>query len=287
MPELPEVEVAKRQLKAKLQKKNHPFVVKLATNFKREDGTAYNLRKAVPSLKPLVGQTLTGMTRKGKYILMRFERHILVCHFGMTGMMYVSDKKTIKDLNTKHEIIRLTDGEGRSLSYTDARKFGLIDLVPVKNWEEYKENLNVGFEPLPDEFLESNIKVLLKKYKNRPIKDWLLDQSLIAGIGNIYASEVCFALKLHPMQASSSPVVTRKSKLMKIVVQNILRKAVLNGGSTIRSYETPDGTVGQAQLLHKVYGKEGKPCTVCGTPITAMVIKGRATFFCDSCQKLH
>jgi formamidopyrimidine-DNA glycosylase len=151
----------------------------------------------------------------------------------MTGMLYVSDKRSIKELNTKHEIVRLQDKEGRILSYTDARKFGLIDLVHVNEWPDYQASLRLGLEPLIDEFLDSNVKSLLKQSK-RPIKDWLLDQSLIAGLGNIYASEVCFALRLHPMQTSGSPAVTRKSKRLKIAVQTLLRKAVTLGGSNSR-----------------------------------------------------
>lgn len=289
MPELPEVEVARKQLKKKLL--NSKCVVSKVKVFTREDGTPFKLRKAAPTKKELNvlrGLPLLDIRRKGKYLIFDFGSQFLICHFGMTGMMYVVGEGEDPP-NSKHEIVRISFNSGNSsLCYTDTRKFGLVEVVSAGKIEAYLEKLGIGLEPLPSSFLLKPIKHLLKAGKQRPIKDWLLDQSLITGIGNIYASEILFRLALHPMEPSSSKAVLAKSTQLKIETQKLLRLAVVNGGSTIHSYQTPDGSKGNAQSLHLVYGKSGSVCPRCKGKhkLKEMRIKGRSSYFCTNCQKL-
>ena len=273
MPELPEVETARRQLEVL-----KGFVVKKVI-VRDKNGKQIRLRKEVPAdkLKFLVGKELLEIKRRSKYLFLKFEDYYLVCHFGMTGMLY-------KNNHTNHEVVRLEGVDGSYISYCDTRKFGIIDIVKEAKVSAYLKGLNLGFEPFGHKINVAAIQQMLAE-SNTPLKEWLLDQSKITGIGNIYASEICFAVKLHPKEKACN-CQSKADKIMAATIK-ILRAAVENGGSTVNSYSTPDGKKGKAQLLHKVYGREGQPCVKCQSPIKRIQQAGRSTFFCENCQKTH
>lgn len=268
MPELPEVEVAKRQLEKKIRQ----F---LPVSVHSRVGA--RLRKQA-SLTAIVDKNFTKIFRRGKYIVLVFEDQALIVHFGMTGMLHFLQKgEAIYD---KHQIVEILDSYGRRLIYTDTRRFGMLDICETANLDSYFKK--IGPEPLGEDFLNANLMQWVKRHPERLLKDALLDQSFIAGIGNIYASEICYDLELLPTTRLGD-LFEKEIESLKKSVQQILRKAVDYGGSTIRSYVTPDGTMGNAQSLHKVYGREGKECE-CGNTIQKIDIKGRSTFYCDACQ---
>ena len=266
MPELPEVETAKRQLN----------VVCGSTISKVIVTKDVKLRIPVPSvaLKKLVGKTVTEIKRRGKYIFLHCGSKFLVCHFGMTGMIFLNRQ-------TPHLIFKLVFDDGSYIAYCDTRRFGAVHVINDADVKDFIINTGVGVEPLTKNFNSAYLKDLLAAYK-MPIKEFLLNQGFIAGIGNIYASEVCFAAKLSPFRPANECL--SKSKLLVKVIKRILRAAIENGGSTVNSYSTPNGEQGHAQFSHKVYGKASTKCE-CGAYITKANQKGRSTFYCARCQR--
>lgn len=281
MPELPEVETARIKISS-----YKGLVVKAVKVGVKPSGDPINLRKPLPDLADLnrlVGYRLGKVMRRGKYLFLKFSKFrnspvlYLVCHFGMTGMLNMSRK-------IPHEVLRLKGRDGRYLTYNDPRKFGLIDLL-VGN-EGYKRFLierDLGPEVFHYKFCKLYVRKKLKS--SRTIKDWLLDQKNVAGIGNIYASEILFRIGIHPLQPAKDVPLDKINSFIDCT-RRILNDAVELGGSTINSYASPDGELGGAQNLHLVYGREGKPCTLCHTAITKIAVSGRSTYFCESCQPL-
>lgn len=181
---------------------------------------------------------------------------------------------------TKHEVLTLTAYSGEQLSYCDTRKFGLLKVVKVSDLKIFLKKLNLGLEPLGEKINIDIVRTMLQGSKQN-IKDWLLNQSFIAGIGNIYACEILFATKIHPLKKANSCSEMAES-ILKATIQ-ILSVAIQNGGSTIQSYASPNGSLGNNQKHLNVYGRTGKKCFVCNSLISK-ITKGRTSFFCNSCQ---
>lgn len=274
MPELPEVEVAKRQIKDNVIN----FKVHKVKHFSK-NGKPIRLRKEIDtkSLNNLLGKKFEKIKRCGKYLFLKFEDYCLVVHFGMTGMLYCNIK------SDKHEVIRIEAESGDFLSYCDIRKFGVIEVIKSKQVSNYITKLNLGIEPLSEDIDYSKFKNLMGNYK-KSIKDFLLDQSKISGLGNIYASELCFDLKINPFNLASE----YKQIAKKIIISSkkVLIQAIENGGSTINNYASPTGKKGNAQINHKVYGRANLPCYECGELIESASQSGRTTFFCRNCQSI-
>lgn len=264
MPELPEVENVRLGLKAHLT--NKPLVsVKLF----RKDLRFPMPRKELLSLKT---QTLLDLDRRGKFLIFNFDRISLFSHLGMTGHWRVESSYT----PLKHDHLMLS-WEDQSWIYNDPRRFGYIGL----NLGQLQQNF--GPDPILDAIKAKDLW-LKAQGKKQPLKAWLMDQKNILGIGNIYASEVLFACRLHPLRPAYK-ITEAQWKLILQHTKRILKKSIRLGGSTIKDYRTVSGEKGGFQNTWSVYDKEGQPCKTCKKPILHLKISGRSTYFCKSCQK--
>lgn len=272
MPELPEVETVVNTLKELIIDKEISSVRVYWDNI-----------IATPDLETfkhaVVGQKFKDISRRGKYIIFHLTSKTLVSHLRMEGKYYVYSEKTAKNKHS-HVIFNFTDmGQ---LHYHDTRKFGKMYLYDES--EALKILENVGLEPWDVKLTGSYLE---KKARNRKvsIKQFLLDQSVIAGIGNIYVNEILFITKIHPAQ----PVNTlSKYKFEKIIytTQDVLARAIEQGGTTIKSYTSSLGVTGLFQQSLLVHNKEGLACVSCGSKIEKITVAQRGTYLCKSCQKL-
>ena len=288
MPELPEVEVVKRSLKRKIQN----LVIK---NVKINDG---NLRYKVNKVEisKLAGKRILKIKRRSKFLIFQLEKQInMMVHLGMTGKFFFVDGRNIEsktsyyykldEKNQKHNRIIFFFRNKQKLIYNDVRKFGFLKFFEKK---EYNKNLhfkNLGPEPLKQDF---NFKYL-KRYisgRNRNIKDILMDQKCISGLGNIYVNEILFLSGIMPIRQ-----VDKLSDLeIKNIVKNtkkVLKNAIKLGGSSIKNFSSGDGKEGNFQRHFKVYGRIGEKCSNvdCNETVLRTKISNRASFFCKSCQK--
>lgn len=200
-----------------------------------------------------------------------------VVHLGMTGKMQVTTPDAEVAKHT-HAIARLASG--RELRFVDPRRFGRLAVVGAQ------PSVSVSFQAPGDEPLESQAERFLELFRRRktPIKSALLNQRLLSGVGNIYADEALFRAGIRPRRRAASLTRDRLRQLHR-AVQEVLREAIKLGGSSVSDYVNADGEEGFFQLQHRVYGREGEPCLVCGTPIKRVVIAGRSSHYCSHCQK--
>ena len=200
-----------------------------------------------------------------------------VVHLGMTGKMQVTmpDAEVAKHT---HAIARLASG--REVRFVDPRRFGRLAVVGAQ------PSGSVSFQAPGDEPLESQAERFIELFRGRktPIKSALLNQKLLSGVGNIYADEALFRAGIRPRRRAASLTRDQLRKLH-AAVQEVLREAIELGGSSVSDYVNADGEEGFFQLQHRVYGREGEPCLVCGTPIKRVVIAGRSSHYCSHCQK--
>ena len=289
MPELPEVEVVKRSLINKVQN----LIIK---KVKINDGRLrYRIDKN--KIRKLIGLKITKIERRSKFLLFFFNRDfIMLAHLGMTGkFFFINEKNTkfktsfyynINDvMNKKHDRVIFFFHKKQKLIYNDIRKFGFIKFFK-KN--EYNNNLHLkslGPEPLGKEFNQFYFQQYIKG-RNRIIKDILMDQKFVSGIGNIYASEILFLSKIKPTRNVKT---LRESEIYKIVkfTKKVLKNAINFGGSSIKDFSNSSGKKGLFQQYFKVYGKKGEKCSTknCIFKIIRIVINNRATFYCSKCQK--
>ena len=273
MPELPEVETVKNTLKTKVLNKRIVDV-----------NVIYNKVIDYPTLeefkKQIINQTINDIKRRGKWIMFELNDYYLLSHLRMEGKYLIRNKDDIAD---KHQIISFTFDDNTELRYKDVRKFGKMNLIKKEEVYNTKPLSELGLEPW-DENLTP--KYLLEKYKFKklPIKQALLDQSIITGIGNIYADEILFMSKINPHTYSFD---LEKEDLQKIIdnTKIVLEKAIKLGGTTIRTYESEEGIHGMFQNELLVHGKDKLPCPDCGETIIKTFIAGRGTYYCEKCQK--
>jgi formamidopyrimidine-DNA glycosylase len=270
MPELPEVETIVQGLRKSV-------IGKKIKSIQCDGCRVFNQRNFS---KDLVGKKIKSVKRRGKFIILELsDNYYLLIHLGMTGGLFHQRKGQPKD---KHDHLTLRFADNKTeLRYNDQRKFGRIRKLTTDNRELITELLHLGCEPLEvtaDEFAE-----LVSKRKGR-IKPLLLNQTIIAGIGNIYSDEALFEAGIHPLTPANR---ISKPKLKKLhrAIQKILKKAILAGGSSVDNYTNLQGERGFFQLEHKVYGREGEKCKRCGTKIKRTKIVQRSTHFCPRCQK--
>lgn len=273
MPELPEVETVVRTLEDRL---SHFTIRKVDVLYEK---MIYNYT-SIPFEKALVNESVLTYSRLGKYMIFELTHYYLIAHMRMEGKFYIQKQEDKMDKHT-HVIFSLDNCQ---LRYHDTRKFGRMYLydksIPYVDLDVFK---NVGLDAF-DEHLD--VSYINSKIGQRSIsvKQFLLDQSNIAGIGNIYADEICFACKIHP----TLPVNKLKKKdIENILVETrrILGGAIKAGGTTIRSYTSQLKVDGRFQLQLKVHQQINKPCQICGTTIEKIKHHGRGTYFCKKCQK--
>lgn len=272
MPELPEVEVVRRDLEKQI---TEGLVVKQFV-FHRRD-----IRGPIPGgkIQTLVGVVLRSVLRRAKYLFFETEKGYLVSHLGMSGSWRVEKSSQIE--RKKHDHVEIHFTNGFCFIFNDPRRFGIFDFAA--NLENYEKIKNLGPEPWAEEF---SARVLQKKFQGtkRSIKVALMDPRTVVGVGNIYASEILFELGLKPLKKSHSLSREELHKLV-LVTQKILEKAIEEGGSTIKTFQNTNGKSGVFQNSHQVYGREGKNCYVCQQKIRKIIIAGRSSFWCPRCQK--
>jgi formamidopyrimidine-DNA glycosylase len=280
MPELPEVETVMRGLALRLQGRRIR-----AAALSRSD-----LRRVIPTglAARLTGATVIGFRRRGKYILMRLSGgDSLLIHLGMSGRMAIRRQAEAATDPGKHEHLILDTEDGWRIGLIDPRRFGLLDLLPTTAEDAHDLLRDMGPEPLEADFTEAVLSDALAG-RRTPIKAALLDQRIVAGLGNIYVSEALFRAGISPRRLAGSVPGLRASRLVP-AIQATLREAIAAGGSSLRDYVQPDGELGYFQHAWKVYGRAGMACERCpGAPacagITRIIQSGRSTFFCPRTQ---
>jgi formamidopyrimidine-DNA glycosylase len=274
MPELPEVETTRRGLALKLEGRR---IVRIEA--RRPD-----LRFPLPKdfAKTIRGRRVEALERRAKYILIRLEGDLVwLIHLGMSGRM-VMRPAWPNDIGPHDHVIFATE-EGWAVTFNDARRFGMMDLFPAAKLADHQLLAGLGPEPLADEFTPAVLHLALMG-KKTPMKAALLDQTVVAGLGNIYVCEALFRAGISPKRLAGTVSPQRLDKLVP-AIKAVLREAVAAGGSSLRDYVQSDGELGYFQTRFRVYDREGQPCTVCGRPVKRIVQSGRSTFYCGSCQK--
>lgn len=273
MPELPEVEVVRRQLETQIV---GAMIQDIWVG--RDD----IVRQGIKSLPWYLNARLVAVQRSGKSVALvcerEGERRYLVAELGMTGLL-IFDRQSVPSEKHLHVIIQFSNSQHASLHYWNARRFGRLSLLDEQEWEAYRQR-RFGVDPLT--VSEKEFVLLIKGCRGR-VKALLLNQQRIAGIGNIYANEMLFRAGIHP-DAQGHRLSKKRIQIMFEEMQKVLIESIEKGGSSIRDYLSPNGTRGQFQNYHQVYGKTGQACPRCGHPIRRLVSE-RSSFVCAFCQK--
>ncbi len=294
MPELPEVETVMRGLSAVLE----------GVRITRVEQRRPDLRFPLPERFPerLKGRRIERMGRRAKYILAHLDQdEVLAMHLGMTGRFTITPPKAKSKMpgdftheaggDPKHDHIVFHMASGAIVTFNDARRFGYMDLVPAAGLDTHKQFLGLGPEPLSNAF---NAETLAEAAYGRKVdlKALLLDQRVVAGLGNIYVVEALYRVGLKPSAPASRLSDRRgrpapKTETLVAAIRDILNEAIAAGGSSLRDYRHTDGELGYFQKAHQVYDREGEPCLRdgCGGVIRRTVQSGRSSFHCPRCQR--
>jgi formamidopyrimidine-DNA glycosylase len=267
MPELPEVETIKNELLPHVIGRTIKGVVISWEKMVRQPSAAEFGRR-------VTGQKITDLTRRGKYLFFHLSGgEKLVMHMKMTGSLLVNPP----DDKFSRAVFQLDDGA--ALHFRDPRKFGVMWL----DRDESAVARKLGPEPLDADFTVARLAEILRKHK-APVKPVLLDQSIIAGIGNMYADESLYEARIHPERPADS-LTEKEIEALYRAIRRVLRAAIKNKGASVRNYIRPDGEIGSAHDEFRVAHGTGKNCPRCGTAIKRIVVRGRGTYFCPSCQR--
>jgi formamidopyrimidine-DNA glycosylase len=259
VPELPEVETVVRSLAPHLTGRRI-----ISATFSSKFVTPGNRKKLA---EKFAGRSIRSVQRRGKFILITLDQGTLAVHLGMTGKLLIDSAET----PYTHGIFTLDRGV---LLYDDPRQFGRIE------WSPARVN-KLGPEPLEIGLAEFTARLRKRKTKIKPL---LLNQTFLAGMGNIYVDEALFLSGIHPLAIASRLNAERAARLHQ-AIRDVLTLAIEHRGSSISDYVDADGARGNFQLLHKAYGRDGEPCVNCGTPIKKAIVGQRGTHFCPKCQK--
>ncbi|MGR3502084.1 bifunctional DNA-formamidopyrimidine glycosylase/DNA-(apurinic or apyrimidinic site) lyase [Pseudaestuariivita sp.] len=283
MPELPEVETVRRGLASVME----------GGTIARAEVRRPDLRWPFPDgmAARLTGQGVRAIRRRSKYILIDLASgESLLVHLGMSGRMTISGDplgKFVHDHPTRvaHDHVVWDMADGTRVTFNDARRFGAMDLLPTGDETAHPLLAKLGPEPLGNAF---NEEVLIKAFQNRntPVKSALLDQRIVAGLGNIYVCEALFRAGISPTRKAGKIGKSRVASLVPII-RDVLTEAIEAGGSSLRDYRQADGELGYFQHSFAVYGQEGQPCTRdgCTGTVKRIVQSGRSSFYCAQCQR--
>jgi formamidopyrimidine-DNA glycosylase len=266
MPELPEVESVRRQLEPRL-------------SGRRVNDVWYDPHPALPrqflDVDLLPGRKVQGVGRRGKFLVAPLDAGLeLVLHLGMTGSLRF-------DVGDAHARARLWLDDGSVLVFGDARRFGRLAVVEAGNYAGIPMLAVLGPEPLSDDFaLDAFIEDLRRS--RAPVKALLLSQRPVAGVGNIYADEALWRARIHPLSRRVGPV---RARVLHATIREILAEAIEREGTTLRDYVMVNGASGRNAGFLVAYGRGGRPCPRCRTPLRKVVVGGRGTTYCPSCQR--
>lgn len=283
MPELPEVETVRCGLLPVFEGER---IAQTAVN--RPD-----LRWPFPDrmAERLAGRTITALRRRSKYLLADLDSgETLLIHLGMSGRILISGDPLGNFVHDhpapeKHDHVVFDMENGARITFNDPRRFGAMDLIDTSTLDAHPLLAKLGPEPLGNGFSESYLVDALKG-RNTPIKTALLDQRIVAGLGNIYVCEALFRCGISPRRKARSIAAKRVETLVP-AIRDVLRAAIEAGGSSLRDFRQADGELGYFQHSFQVYGREGAPCVTpdCGASIARIVQSGRSSFFCPQCQR--
>ncbi len=271
MPELPEVETVVRGLRDDLVGRT------LQSLWYDWDNTLRPTPEEVALRLP--GQKIHRLHRRAKYIVMTLDDAVLMIHLKMTGRLYVAAPDVVNEAD-RWVHVKFGLDDGRELRFSDSRKFGRVIVADTLD----DITGGTGPEPLEDAFTPQILGERLQKYK-RAIKGVLLDQTFLAGVGNIYADEALHRAQIHPQRSANSLTADEITRLYG-TIRGALNDGLMREGASISWYRKPDGTPGQAQTAFTVYDREGQPCQTCGHPIEKIRVVQRGTHFCPHCQRL-
>ncbi len=275
MPELPEVETIRRSLEQKLKGKTFVGVEVLMDKM---------LKGVTPDKagEEITGKKITSIERRGKYLIIRLSGgKSMVIHLRMTGQLVHCPSEKEK---AKHTHIVFQFNDKSQLRFVDQRQFGKVQLVADDELDSLSGLKDLGIEPLSAGFTRELFKKELRNRRTK-IKPLLLDQTFIAGIGNIYADEALFRARINPERVAAT-LSPREVSLLYKAIKDVLLEGIENKGTSIRDYIDGEGNRGSNQDNLRVYGREGEPCPRCGKPIERKVIGGRSSHFCHKCQKM-
>lgn len=316
MPELPEVETVRRGLEAVLPGRTIEKIVLHRADLRQPFSSG---------IAELKGQTFAAIKRRAKYLLLELESgDVLLSHLGMSGTWIVRkpgeyelqkhdhvvmtlsprhspnpqgilgesslsaasaeypSRQTPLRLDSPRISIGNSGNDGVELVFRDPRRFGVLLLEDQTTIRKHNLLSHLGPEPLKEAFSVAYLKEALAK-RSGPVKTVLMDQQLVVGVGNIYASEALYRIGVHP--AMPARKAAKHAEALVKAIQAVLKEAIKSGGSTLRNYAQASGDTGHFQHHFKVYGRDGKPCPACGTPIRKITQAGRSSFFCPKCQK--
>ncbi|MEX0369176.1 MAG: bifunctional DNA-formamidopyrimidine glycosylase/DNA-(apurinic or apyrimidinic site) lyase [Tateyamaria sp.] len=282
MPELPEVETVRRGLAPAME----------GAVIAQADVNRPDLRWPFPAgmAERLSGQQVLGLRRRSKYILADLASgETLLIHLGMSGRMLVSGDPLGVFVHEhpapeKHDHVVLHMDNGARITFNDPRRFGAMDLMETASAESHKLLAVLGPEPLGNAFNEDHL-IAAFNGKNTPVKSALLDQRIVAGLGNIYVCEALYRAGISPVRKAGRISKARVAALVPII-RDVLSEAIEAGGSSLRDFRQADGELGYFQHRFDVYGREGEPCRTpgCGQTVARIVQSGRSSFYCRSCQ---
>ena len=274
MPELPEVETVRQGLKKLLLGR---IIKRVCVYY---DGII-EYPSVLEFTSNIENQKINDIDRFGKWLIFVLDDYYLLSHLRMEGKYFIEDASD--ELN-KHEHVVFKLDDGSELRYMDVRKFGKMHLIPKDKIKDIGPLIDLGLEPWDKKL---DISYLRDKYKNKklPIKSVLLDQSIIVGIGNIYADEILFLAKINPYTRAMDLDDNDLFNIIKYT-RKVLERAISEGGTTIRSYSSVNGVHGLFQQELNVHSKEGEKCPVCGSKIVKVKIGGRGTYYCEKCQSV-
>ena len=277
MPELPEVETVMQGMRNALQ--NHTITHVIVRR--------HDLRWQIPAdfSQQVSGRRVEGFRRRGKYILIHLSDGLsILLHLGMSGRIVLDSPVT----HHPHEHVLFVMDDGRRHGYVDPRRFGMLSLLPTESEESSPFLASMGPEPLSSAFTQHTLLAACNGRRS-PIKTTLLDQKVVAGLGNIYVSEALYRAGIDPRQPASD-ITTPQSRALVRSIHAVLEEAIAAGGSSLRDYVQPEGELGYFQHAWQVYGRKGQPCPKCPGPpdcdgVEQITQAGRSTFFCPKWQK--
>ena len=271
MPELPEVETVKEALKRKILNRKIVDVNVLYNNI-------IEYPKVTSFKEEILNETINDIKRRGKWLVFVLDNYYLLSHLRMEGKYNIRGKD---EEITKHEHVIFYLDDNTSLRYNDTRKFGRMYLIKKEDFLTCKPIKDLGLEPFSNELTKEYLKEKYKKL-NKPIKTVILDQSIIVGIGNIYADEILFLSRINPLTLASELDDNDLDNIIKYT-KEVLSSAIKSGGTTITSYTSEEGVHGRFQQNLLVHTKE--ICPVCNNKIEKIKVGSRGTYYCSNCQK--